>query len=52
MAAAARRHHVLWQVQSRNKKSVALDLRDEPPREIVRGLVARPTCWSRNFSPV
>jgi DNA-binding transcriptional LysR family regulator len=35
---------VWWQVQSRNKRSVALDLRDPEAQDIVRKLAPRPTC--------
>lgn len=40
-----------WQVQSRNKKSVALDLKDEVSREIVRGLIAEADVLVENFKP-
>ena len=42
---------VWWQVQSRNKKSVALDLKDEAAREIVRGLIAEADVLIENFKP-
>jgi len=42
---------VWWQVQSRNKKSVALDLKDEASREIVRGLIAEADVLVENFKP-
>ena len=42
---------VWWQVQSRNKKSVALDLRDEASREVVRGLIAEADVLIENFKP-
>jgi len=42
---------VWWQVQSRNKKSVALDLKDEASREIVRRLVAEADVVVENFKP-
>jgi formyl-CoA transferase len=47
-------HHgtsVWWQVQSRNKKSVALDLKDEAAREIVRALIAEADVLIENFKP-
>ncbi|CAN5460752.1 CoA transferase [soil metagenome] len=42
---------VWWQVQSRNKRSVALDLRDAAAREIVRGLIAEADVLIENFKP-
>jgi len=42
---------VWWQVQSRNKKSVALDLKDEASREIVRGLIDEADVLVENFKP-
>jgi formyl-CoA transferase len=42
---------VWWQVQSRNKKSVALDLKDEAAREIVRALIAEADVLIENFKP-
>jgi formyl-CoA transferase len=42
---------VWWQVQSRNKKSVALDLKDDASREIVRGLIAEADVLVENFKP-
>ena len=42
---------VWWQVQSRNKKSVALDLKDEAAREIVRGLIDEADVLIENFKP-
>jgi formyl-CoA transferase len=40
-----------WHAQSRNKKSVALDLRQEQGREIVRALAARADILVENFRP-
>ena len=40
-----------WQVQSRNKQSVALDLKDEASREIVRRLIAEADVLVENFKP-
>ena len=42
---------VWWQVQSRNKRSVALDLKDEAARAIVRGLIAEADVLVENFKP-
>ena len=42
---------VWWQVQSRNKRSVTLDLRDPAAQEIVRKLVAESDVLIENFKP-
>lgn len=42
---------VWWQVQSRNKYSVALDLKDAASREIVRGLIDEADILVENFKP-
>jgi formyl-CoA transferase len=42
---------VWWQVQSRNKLSVALDLKDADARDIVRRLVAEADVLVENFKP-
>jgi formyl-CoA transferase len=42
---------VWWQVQSRNKKSVALDLKDAASREIVRALIDEADVLIENFKP-
>lgn len=42
---------VWWQVQSRNKKSVALDLKDPQAQEIVRRLAAEADVLVENFRP-
>src|SRR6478736_1199174 len=40
-----------WQVQSRNKRSVALDLKDAAAQEIVRNLAAEADVLIENFRP-
>jgi formyl-CoA transferase len=42
---------VWWQVQSRNKKSIALDLRQPEARDIVKRLVAECDVLVENFKP-
>jgi formyl-CoA transferase len=42
---------VWWQVQSRNKRSVALDLKDAAAQEIVRHLAAEADVLVENFRP-
>jgi formyl-CoA transferase len=42
---------VWWQVQSRNKKSVALDLRESAARDVVRKLIAEADVLIENFKP-
>lgn len=42
---------VWWQVQSRNKRSITLDLRDPEGQEIVRSLVAEADVLVENFKP-
>jgi len=42
---------VWWQVQSRNKHSVALDLKDAASRDIVRQLIAEADVVVENFKP-
>ncbi len=42
---------VWWQVQSRNKRSVALDLKDAAARQIVRALIAEADVLVENFKP-
>ena len=42
---------VWWQVQSRNKMSVALDLKDAASRDIVRDLIAQADVLVENFKP-
>ena len=40
-----------WQVQSRNKQSVALDLKDPASRDTVRALIAEADVLIENFKP-
>jgi formyl-CoA transferase len=42
---------VWWQVQSRNKKSISLDLKSEQAQEIIRSLVAECDVMIENFRP-
>ena len=42
---------VWWQVQSRNKRSLALDLKDADSRDIVRRLIAEADVLVENFKP-
>ncbi len=42
---------VWWQVQSRNKKSVALDLKDPDSRDVVRQLIDEADVLVENFKP-
>jgi len=42
---------VWWQVQSRNKKSVVLDLKDPVSRDTVRALIAEADVLIENFKP-
>ena len=42
---------VWWQVQSRNKRSLALDLKDPEAQEIVRRLAAESDVLIENFRP-
>lgn len=42
---------VWWQVQSRNKRSVALDLKDPAAQDIVRQLAAEADVLVENFRP-
>ncbi len=42
---------VWWQVQSRNKMSVALDLKDAASRHVVRELIAQADVLVENFKP-
>jgi len=42
---------VWWEVQSRNKRSVCIDLRDPQGQELVRGLAAEADVLIENFKP-
>jgi formyl-CoA transferase len=42
---------VWWQVQSRNKRSIALDLRSKEGQDIARKLIAQADVLVENFSP-
>jgi formyl-CoA transferase len=42
---------VWWQVQSRNKRSIALDLRSEEGQEVARKLIAEADVLVENFRP-
>ena len=42
---------VWWQVQSRNKRSIAIDLRDEEGQALARQLIAQADVLIENFRP-
>ncbi|MEK6410726.1 MAG: CoA transferase [Acidobacteriota bacterium] len=44
-------HNYCWLLDARNKKSLALDLRDEAGREILRKLIATADIFITNYSP-
>lgn len=44
-------HNYCWMLDSRNKKSLALDLRDEAGREVLRRLVATADVFITNYPP-
>lgn len=47
----ASEHNYCWMLDSRNKKSLALDLRDEAGREVLRRLVATADVFITNYPP-
>src|SRR6266498_1236672 len=44
-------HNYCWMLDARNKKSLALDLRDEAGREALRRLVATADVFITNYRP-
>ena len=48
---AASEHNYCWLLDGRNKRSLALDLRDEAGREVLRRLVATADVFITNYSP-
>ena len=49
---AVSEHNYCWLLDARNKKSLALDLRDEAGREVLRKLVATADVFITNYPPV
>ena len=50
-AMAASEHNYCWLLDARNKKSLALDLRDEAGREVLRKLIATADVFITNYPP-
>lgn len=48
---AASEHNYCWLLDARNKKSLALDLRDESGREVLRKLIAAADVFITNYPP-
>ncbi len=48
---AASEHNYCWLLDARNKKSLALDLRDEAGREVLRKLIATADVFVTNYPP-
>lgn len=50
-AMAASEHNYCWLLDARNKKSLALDLRDEAGRDVLRKLIATADVFITNYPP-
>lgn len=50
-AMAVSEHNYCWLLDARNKKSLAVDLRDEAGREVLRKLIATADVFITNYSP-
>ena len=44
-------HNYCWLLDARNKKSLAIDLRDEAGREVLRKLIATADVFITNYTP-